>query len=200
MALAEDLGRLAREVIASYEARIASVERIIEATHETLEAFRSQREAMRTRLRETLARSASLRKRDFDAMMQGILARQEARERALKNTMRHYLRERRALAASLKGALDGSETNGTTTLQNLLTSTAARWEAQEREIRALLAEFQGEQEEVARTLGGLLSGGRSARVKDFKAALTIIQSRRELGGRDGGGQMRLLPGEGARSL
>ena len=38
MGTAEEMACLAREVIASYEARVSSVEQIIEATHEMLEA------------------------------------------------------------------------------------------------------------------------------------------------------------------
>ena len=105
MGPAEEMTHLARELTASYEARVSSVEQIIAGTHEMLETFRSQREAMRTRLREALARAASLRRRDFDTMMEGILARQEARELQIKETMRDYLREQRVLAATLKETL-----------------------------------------------------------------------------------------------
>lgn len=187
MGMAEEMATLARQVIASYEARVSSVEQIIEATHEMLEAFRSQREAMRMQLRETLARAASLRRRDFDAMMQGILARQEAREQAIKETMRGYLREQRTLAAALKETLSvctaqagparsGAERVGA--VEELLGGIMAGRQQREREVRALLAEFQREQEEIARTLGGLLSNGGSLKVKEFKATLKVIQAHR----------------------
>ena len=192
MGLAEEMGRLAREVIASYEARVTSVEQIIGATHEMLETFRSQREAIRARLRETLAQAASLRRRDFDAMMQGILARQEVREQAIKETMREYLAEQRGLAAELREALAGVEAERIGTVTGLLDSIAARREAREREVRSLLAGFQREQEELIRALGGLLSNGGSVMIKEFKATLRAIQARRGDGGRDGGDAMRVL--------
>ena len=209
MGIAEDLSacdaqagmaRLAREIISSYEARISSVEQIIGATHEMLEAFRGQREVMRTQLREALARAASLRRRDFDAMMQELLARQEAREQAVKETMRGYLQERRELAAALKETLPQSQAERIGSVKELLKGIEARWQEREREVRGLLAEFQREQEELTRTLGGLLSNGGSLKVKAFKAALTAIQARRGDGGRDGGDAMRVLRGEGVRSL
>ncbi len=174
MGLAEEMGRLAREVIASYEARVSSVERIIEATHETLEAFRSQREAMRTQLRETLARAASLRRRDFDAMMQGILARQQEREEAVKGTMKRYLQEQKTLAASLREALARGEPQGVGSLKELLEGMTARREEREREVRALLADFRKEQEAQISALQGLLSNGGSVRVKEFKATLKAV--------------------------
>lgn len=171
----DEMARLAREVIASYEARISSVEQIVEATHEMLETFRSQREAMRAQLRETLARAASLRKRDFDTMMGGILVRQEEREKAIKETIRDYLAEQRTLAAALREALARAEQIGT--VKGLLGKMAAGREAWEREVKGLLAEYQREQEETARALEELLSNGGSMRVKEFKATLRAIQSR-----------------------
>ncbi|MBI4560914.1 MAG: hypothetical protein HY724_02630 [Candidatus Rokubacteria bacterium] len=171
----EEMERLAKEVIASYEARVSSVEQIIEATHEMLETFRSQREAMRVELRETLARAAFLRKRDFDAMMQEILDCQDARERAVKETLREYLTDQRALAAALNEALDGAE--GIGTVRGLLGKIAAKREAGEREVKRLLGEYRRVQEEMAGALGGLLSNGGSVRVKEFKAALRAVQSR-----------------------
>ncbi len=204
MGMSEETGRLAQEVIASYEARVAAVEQIIEATHEMLETFRGQREAMRTQLRDTLARAASLRRRDFDAMMHGILVRQEERERAVKETTRGYLREQRALAAALREALAWGEAQRVGSLKELLEVITAKREEREREVRALLAEFQREQEEMAHALGGLLSNGGSIKVKDFKGTLRAIQAchgaGREEGGTDGGRQMRILRGEGARSI
>jgi hypothetical protein len=176
--------RLARELTATFEARVASVEQIIEATHEMLEAFRSQREAMRNRLREALAQRASLRRRDFDAMMQGIVARQEACERAIRDTMRDYLREQRVLAAVLKetvsvcaaqaGLARGGPERGET-VGELLGKIMARRQQKEREVTALLAEFQRQQEEITRVLEGLLSNGDSLRVREFKATLRTIQ-------------------------
>ena len=204
MGTAEEMARLARHVIASYEARVSSVEQIIEATHEMLEAFRSQREAMRTQLRDTLAKAASLRRRDFDAMMQAILADQEERQERVKEAMRGYLREHKATAQALKEALAKDEAKRVGTVEELLGEIMARQEKREREVRALLAEFQREQEEMAHALGGLLSNGGSIKVKDFKATLRTIQACHRAGwhegGRDGGRQMRILRGEGARSI
>ncbi len=177
MGMAEEMARLTREVIASYEARVSSVGQIIEATHEMLEAFRCQREAIKDQLREALARAASLRKRDFDTMIQGILTRQEARERAVKEAMRCYLIEERALAATLKEALTGGEAEQIETIKGLWEGIAAKREDREREVKTLLAAFRREQEEMVLALDALLSNGGSMRVREFKATLTTIQSK-----------------------
>lgn len=183
----EEMGRLAGEIIASYEARISSVEQIVESTHEMLESFRGQREAMRARLRETLAQAASLRKRDFDTMMGGILVRQEERERAVRETMRGYLREQREMAGALKEALARGETDRIGSVEQLLKGIEIRREEREREIRALLAEFRREQEGMSRALQHLLSNGDSMRAKEFKATIRAIQAGTGDGESAGGG-------------
>jgi hypothetical protein len=189
MGPAEEMTHLARELAASYEARVSSVEQIIAGTHEMLETFRSQREAMRSRLREALARASSLRKHDFDTMMEGVLARQEARELQIKETMRDYLREQRVLAATLKDTLSAHlgrtqaeparrDAERAGAVEELLGGIMARRQGREREVRFLLAEFQREQEEIARALEGLLSNGGSLKVKEFKAALKLVHAHR----------------------
>lgn len=179
--MADDMGHLAREIVASYEARISSVEQIIEAIHERLEGFKSQSQEVRAQLREALAKAASLRRRDFDAMMKGILARQEECEKRVKETVRGYLQEQRALAASLKEALVRVETDRIGTVKELLAEIAARRLEREREVKALLADFQREQGEMISALRGLLTNGGSIGIKDFKAAMQAIQSRHRAG-------------------
>lgn len=202
--MTQEIAHLAREVIASYEARVSSVEQIVESTHEMLETFRRQRDVMRAELREALARAASLRRRDFDAIMQGIVARQEAREQGIKATMRGYLQEQRALAATLKEALRNSEAGQSESVRELLSAATAKREERERQVRSLLAEFQREQEELTGAVGRLLSSGGPVRVRQFKAALGAIQTRGWVGevrkGTHGDNQMRVLSGEGVRSL
>ena len=120
-------------------------------------------------------------------MMQALLARQEAREQAIKETMRDYLREQRVLAGTLKEALSAhlarpqteparSDAERARAVEELLGGIMARRQAREEEVRALLAELQREQEEIARTLEGLLSNGGSPKVKEFKAALKLVRA------------------------
>lgn len=172
--VADRMERLAREVVACYEARISSVEQIIAATHETLETFRGEREEMRSRLRESLAKTASLRKRDFDAMMRGLLALQEQREERVKGMVRSYLAEQRTAARSLGEALAGRETNMVDVAARLRAFGVTQ-EARASELRSALAECRREQERVTSALGQLLSNGPSIRVMDLKATLKTIQ-------------------------
>jgi hypothetical protein len=119
-------------------------------------------------------------------MMQGILVGQEERQERIKEAMRGYLREHKATAQALKEALSlrlgrtqaglaNGEAKRIETVDELLGGIVARRQQREQEVTALLAEFQREQEEIARALGGLLSNGGSLKVKEFKATLKLIR-------------------------
>jgi len=76
-------------IISSYEERLQSISFIIDNTQMVLGEFqesmshgKEEKEALHVRLRETLARNESLRKKDFDAMMNTILLSQNDRERS----------------------------------------------------------------------------------------------------------------------
>ena len=187
---AEEMGRFAQEILASYEARVSAVERIIETTHQMLEALRGQREDLLAQLREALARHASLRKRDFGGMMDEMLARQTEREAAVRRRVTGYLHEQRALASALRVALSPAGTRRIAEVTALLRGMSATQAGRAREIENLLGRFRAEHEEMAQALRGLLGNGGSLKAKDLKAALRTIRAEKSAGGSAGGGNGR----------
>jgi len=170
------MGRLVAGLVASYEAGVQAVEAVVEAADRMLEPWRQEREKVSATLREALAKSASLRRKDFDAMMRGILLSQEEREREVKEVMKAYLKEQKEAAEALKAALDSGDPGR---LRAALGELQAWQREKEEEIRKAIASFQREQEEVASAFKELLARG-SIRVKDLKAALERLQTRRDL--------------------
>lgn len=172
--LADEMASLAWEVVESYEARVAAVEQIMESTHQMLDAFRQQREQMRVKLRETFARSASLRRRDFDSLIQKAIGRQEVQEKTVQENVRGYLAEQRALAGDLKQALKSSSGGGSGSLQVLLGRIRETREKREEEVKSLLSCFQRDHEKLLQTMGELLTNGDSVKAKDLKATLSVL--------------------------
>ena len=167
---------LVQAIIASYEARIASVETIFEATHKMLEGFKSQREKVRSELREILARGESLRRKDFDAMIGGVLSYQDKKEGEVKSAIRKYLREQKEMAAALKEGLAKGESIRLEDFRTMLKGIQDRQREREQEVKEILADFRKDQEEMVQELRKLLAGGESLRIKDFKATLKNIQA------------------------
>lgn len=152
MRLAEKTRNLRDDLVNSFEGRVARVRALGQSKS------RSLKEAARTRVSESWPLTASRwLQRDSTVAWAASLARQEAREKAVKRAMRRYLAGQRELAAALEEALAGREAEGNGTVRGLFERLAARQEEREGEVTALLSEFQSKQEEMMRPLERFLS-------------------------------------------
>lgn len=104
-----NLKNLAEDILASYDIRAKFVNEIVEDTHEVLDGFRGKRQEMSDNLREVLAKSESLRKKDFSAMMQDILLTQHTREENVKKMLADFREEETRVAERLRELLKRGE-------------------------------------------------------------------------------------------
>ncbi len=104
-----NLKNLAKDIIASYDARTRVVGEIVEDTHKTLDGFREKRQEMSDNLREVLAKCESLRKKDFNTMMQDILLTQHKREENVKKMLADFREEEVRVAERLRELLKEGE-------------------------------------------------------------------------------------------
>ncbi|MBI4684670.1 MAG: hypothetical protein HY755_05685 [Nitrospirae bacterium] len=175
---------IVNDMIFSYEARIQSMEAIFDATHQILQGFQDsfldarQEEKLTSELRETLAKDKSLRKKDFDNMMQGILSAQEERKKEVRNLLKGYLNGQKEVAqtlkdnlAKVKDVLVRGETGRVKEFQGLIKEILAKQDERKDEVTSKLKEFQKEQHEMAKRLKELLTKGRELRIKDLKLML-----------------------------
>ena len=93
----------------SYDARTKFVNEIVEDTHKMLDGFRGKREEMSDNLREVLAKSESLRKKDFNIMMRDILLTQQKREENVKKMLADFREEETRVAEQLRELLKRGE-------------------------------------------------------------------------------------------
>jgi len=180
-----DLKNAAENVISSYETRIESVEAIFDTTHQILdefqEAFLDNKEEGRkinTQLRDILAHSEHLRKKDFDNMTKGALSAQEEREAEVKNLLKGYLNQQREMArtvrenlAKFKNTLAKGDVQRVKEFQEMIKEVLANQDARKEEVTSKLKEFQKQQQELAKRLKTLLEKGRELRIKDLKEML-----------------------------
>lgn len=181
----EDMKNIVENIISSYQARIQSIGAIFDTTHQLLEGFqdnlldtREEREKMNAELRENLAKNESLRKKDFDNMMQDILSAQDQREKQVKSLLKNYLNEQREMANALgeslgnvKDALSKGQAQRIKEFQATITEILAEQEQRKQEVSSELKEFQKNQQEMAKRLKELLAKGRELRIKDLKSML-----------------------------
>ena len=101
--------KIAKDIVASYEARIRVVQAIADDTRKLLEEFRSRREKMSRELKEALSKHESLRKKDFDKMMSDIVDLQSWREENVKTTLADFENQEMQVLGGLKGMLQKGE-------------------------------------------------------------------------------------------
>jgi DNA-binding ferritin-like protein len=179
MGMAEEIKSLAQEIVSSYDTRVSSVATIIETTHQMLEAFRTERAKMSDELREKLANGRTLRRKDFDAMMQGIRSRQDQGEEEVRRLTKNFVEEHKKMASELKRYLAHADSGRLEDFRAMMKEIQSRQTERGREVRLALEAFQREQDEMARELKALLAKGESLGIGDFKAALERVRTRQE---------------------
>jgi len=184
---------IVNNIFSSYETRIQSIGEIFNTTHQLLKGFqesfldtKQEREKINAALRENLAKNGSLRRKDFDNMMQGILSTQDEREKEVRNLLNSYLNEQREMAQALrerlerfKDSLARGEAIRLEEFQSLIKKILAKQDERKDEVTSGLKEFQKEQEVLAKRLKELLAKGRELRIRDFKLMLKEFKAQHQ---------------------
>lgn len=193
MPLEKDMINIVEDIISSYKTRVEGMEVIFDTTHQLLRGFqdsfidtKQEREKLTVELRENLAKNNSLRRNDFDNIMQGILSTQGKREKEVRNLLNNYLNERKEMAQALKGNLEKfkdslakGEIQRVKEFQNMIKEVIDEQEKRKDEVMSKLKAFQKEQKEMAKKLKELLAKDKELRIEDLKSMLERlkIQSR-----------------------
>ena len=177
MGTAEDMKDLAQGIVSSYQARVSEVATIIDNAHQILEDFKLKRNEMSDQLKETLANQESLRKKDFDNMMKGILSHQDEREKEVRDLLKTFFKEQKEVAESIRKNLTEDERVRISDFKKMLQDIQARQKLRENEVRTTLKGFQEGHREMAESLHSLLNKEESLRIEDFKEMLKDIRSR-----------------------
>ena len=185
MPLAQDMKNIVEDIISSYETRLESMGVIFDTTHQLLRGFqdsfidkKQEREKLTVELRNNLAKNNSLRKNDFDNMMQDILSTQDKREKEVRNLLNRYLNERKEMAQALRGNLEKfkdslakGEIQRVKEFQNMMKEVLDEQEKRKEEVTSKLKAFQKEQKEMAKSLKELLAKDKELRIGDLKSML-----------------------------
>jgi len=190
MPLAEEVNEIVNNILYSYEARIKSIGSIFDTTHQILQSShnalldtKEEREKIRVELRESLAKNESLRRKDFDNMMKGILLTQEEREKEARNLLNQYLNEQKEIAKALRESLERlkdclakGEIQRLRGFREMIKEILAKQDKRKEEITSRLKEFQNEQRVLAFRLKELLAKGKELRITNFKSMLREFEA------------------------
>lgn len=169
MSVPEEVRKLTEEVVASFSSGIGTVGHLIEKGLEILDGYRREEEAVRSRLRESLASIGSLRHKDFDEIMERVLGFQSRREVEIKTLIRAFLARQGELSGTLRRCLEGGLLQEAERLKEEL---AGKIE----EARQELLSFQGEQGLIRRTFASLEERNGQVSGREFKKAIQDLET------------------------
>lgn len=187
---------IVEDMISSYETGIQRTATIFDTTQQILTGFqdslldtldtKEEREGVRSQLRESLARNRSLRRKDFDNMMQGTLSIQDEREKEVRSLLKGYLNDQKGMAQGLReglrkfqDSLTKGETQRVKEFECMIKGILAKQDERKREVTSKLKDFQKEQQEMTKKLKELLDRGSKLRARDLKSMLEEFRSRHE---------------------
>lgn len=179
MGTVEQTKGLVQDLIDSYADQVDGVGMLIDATYQSLEDSKDRRAKLSTELKDALAKKGSLRRKDFDNMMNGILLNQERKEKEVKQSLRNFIKEKKNHARQLSEALSKSDVEK-------LKKTQIEIEKRVTEIKRLLEGFYGQHKELTDQLKKLLTKGKDLKIRDFKDMIRNLQTRKKRGDKEMG--------------
>jgi hypothetical protein len=176
-------------IITSYETRIQKIqtafqssENITESSHflfdnvnNSLNELKKERDILNSRLCETLAKNGSLRKKDYNTMMSGILGALNEKEREAERQFLNFIEAQKETAQSLKNSLlgikdigsqDASEKIGI--IKEQLSQISKLQEMRKETVMKTFMDFQQMHNRIMECLENLLEKGDHILIQDIK--------------------------------
>jgi len=158
---------------------------ILQNYQEYLLAKNGRQKSINTELRENLAKNESLRRKDFNNMMQEIFLPLDIKEREVKRLLNIYLDDQRQMAKALrenfrdikKYLADGDLQKGETCHKIIMNILSKENETKGGEVTSKLKSFQKEQQHMAKTLESLSAKGKELKLWDFKLVIKKFKIR-----------------------
>jgi hypothetical protein len=191
---------LTGNLILSYQDRISAVDELLTTAYHTVSSDASlieldkDRERLTSSLREMLVKNCSLRRKDFNNLMEDVLYNSDKRrkeieeeQKQVRERLKQYLDEQKKLASSLRqrlmeftqGQLDKDS------LVSIITDFKDTYQDKGEQVLKTLRNFQlhldifrREQEEVNGRLQKLVDTGQSLTVEDLRQ-VEVVKARRE---------------------
>jgi len=182
-------------IITSYETRIQKIqtafqssENITESSHflfdnvqNSLNELKKERDILNSRLCENLAKNGSVRKKDYNTIMSGILAALNEKEKEAERQFLSYIEAQKETAQSLKNSLLGIKditTENTNdkiiTIKKQLSQITNKQEKGKERVMKTFTDFQQMHNRMIGCLENLLEKGDHILIKDIRKNMSQI--------------------------
>lgn len=164
-------------ILNSYETRVRVVGKVMQETTAFLKRLSREQGEMALQLRDTLAKKESLRKRDFDYLLEDIVLKHLDKEKKVNEVLENFQKEEEGMVARFRNILTGTEKIKLSDFRLVSKEILERLDRREKEVSEMLRSFHIEQEELAAGLRGLVEKGDQIKTRDFKAMTESIRLR-----------------------
>ena len=168
------------ETLSQFDSKILEVTKVVESSYQVFEELKKEWNLAAFHLRENLAKSSSLRKKDFDFLVQGVFDFQEKREKEIRDKLYQYLDNQKEFSQSLKKLLiqveqhkENKDIEGVQNEANIFLKLKEEFETKEKTFKESLEEFKKEQKFIAQTLHNFLKN-QNITSKGFKDTITTL--------------------------
>jgi translation initiation factor 1 (eIF-1/SUI1) len=175
MGAAEELRVLANSIIDSYEMRVSMVNTLMGQANNLLKVFQIELEEMIALLRDNLAKSESLRKKDFEHMIKDVIERRIQRGQEAEQSFKLFQGEEEEMIVRLRDIIFSGNSSSLDDIEAIREDILRRQKMREKKIVKSLKCFQVEQEELRVALKKLLSKGENVKIKDFKTMINALR-------------------------
>jgi len=167
-----------RGIIDSYEMRVKTVSGLMSQTIQVLKNYQQQQEKMTQELKNILAKTESLRKRDFDKIMEEMWGQRRKREKEIHQTLEIFLIEEKEMIDELRKLVNSEEVVKVKDFIVLKERILNHQRQREKRVSEILRSFHLEQEELSIVLKKLLLKGKRVKIKQFKNMVKGLQAHR----------------------
>ena len=163
-------------LIKGYEQRVNIVTQYMMQAAELLAQLHREQDVMIAQLRDMLAENRSLRRKDFDALVERLVSERRERRESLPGLIEEFRRTEQTVVGRLRGLLTGEAADVARAWPELKNEMLSLQRVRERNVARALKRVHIEQEELCRGLKGLLAKGERVRIADLKAVLREINA------------------------
>jgi len=176
-------------IITSYETRIQKIQTAFQSTenitesshslfdnvHNSINELKKERDVLNSKLCENLAKNGSVRKKDYNTIMSGILAVLNEKEKEAEKQFLNYIEAQKETAQTLKNSLLGikditaEDTNDKIiTIKKQLSQISTTQEEEKEMVMKTFTDFQQMHNEMMNFLESLLKKGDQITIQDIK--------------------------------
>jgi len=164
----DQMKKMTEDLVETYCTHVTAISDLITESYEMMERYKEDREKIRKELRELLAAKNSLRRKDFDILIDDAMEPQFVREKEVKEILHRFLAAQKVLSVNLKESLQLNDLGMVRDLKSEI-------EQEIDQAKQVVVFFHLQQSSLLQRFKSLLKKGSRLTVTEFKEVMGQIR-------------------------